>query len=210
MPELEQKIFQKRQVAYKVRISDILNGTFTKDELSAGHVKINNNSVSRVNIIATIVFKSEEPSSASALIDDGTGRILLRTFEKKGIFSSIDVGDIVLLIGKIRDFNNEKYIIPEILKKINDNKWIDLRAIELKNNIVESRINEEILDKVTEIINENEKIYLLIKKLDYGEGAPTDEVISMSSDKGAEKIINKLMENGDIFEIKPGRLKVLE
>ena len=26
----------------------------------------------------------------------------------------------------------------------------------------------------------------------------------------AESIINKLLENGDIFEIKPGKLKVLE
>ena len=210
MPEIEQKTFQKRQVAYKVRVSDILNRIFVKDELSAGYVKINNNNVSRINIIATIVFKSEDPNSTSALIDDGTGRILLRTFERKDIFSNVDVGDVVLLIGKIREFNNEKYIMPEVLKKITDNRWIGVRNAELKNSGVEEKVDDKIPDSGAELVNENEKIYLLIRKLDHGDGAPIEEVLNSYSDKDAEKIVNRLMENGDIFEIKPGRIKVLE
>ena len=110
MPELEQKSFQ-RQVAYKIRISDILNGSFIKDEISAGYIKLNDANVSRVNIIATVVYKAEQPSTSNALIDDGTGKILLRSFENSRIFSKADVGDAVLLIGKIREFNNERYIV---------------------------------------------------------------------------------------------------
>ena len=126
MPELEQKAFQKRQVAYKIRVSDILNGNLEKEEFS-GNIRLSNTNVSRVNIIATVIYKSEEFNYSSTVVDDGTGKIQLRSFENNSYFSKADVGDAVLVIGKIRDFNGEKYIMPEIFKKIEDSKWADVR-----------------------------------------------------------------------------------
>ncbi|MBS3114584.1 hypothetical protein J4448_05775 [Candidatus Woesearchaeota archaeon] len=209
MPELEQKTFQKRQVAYKLKISDILNGNLTKEDFS-GSIKLNNINVSRVNIIAAMIYKSEDFNYSSAVIDDGTGRIQLRSFENNAYFSKIDVGDIVLIIGKIREFNNEKYIVPEILKRINNAKWVDVRRLELKNNdLIDNSIKNT--DKnLIENAKINEEIYSLIKKLDNGDGASFDDIIKGSGSVDAEKILNKLLENGDIFEIKPGKLKVLE
>src|SRR3989338_6905989 len=132
MPELEQKTFQKRQVAYKIRVSDILNVNLEKEEFS-GNIRLSNTNVSRVNIIATVIYKSEEFNYSSAVVDDGTGKIQLRIFENNAYFSKADVGDAVLVIGKIREFSNEKYIMPEIFKKIDDSKWADVRKLELKN-----------------------------------------------------------------------------
>ncbi|MBI2651927.1 hypothetical protein HYX00_00555 [Candidatus Woesearchaeota archaeon] len=212
MPELEQKTFQKRFVAYKVKISDILNVSLTKDDFSAGYIKLNNANVSRVNIIATVVYKSEDMSYASAVIDDGTGRISLRLFENNNFFSGIDVGDVVLVIGKIREFNSEKYILPEILKKMNNIYWIKVRKLELKDkNIVYSNIKTSDKDLIKESVSDiDQEVYLLIKELDKGDGVLIDEVIRNSNNSNAEGIINKLLENGDIFEITPGKLKVLE
>lgn len=195
MPELQQESFQKRQIANKLRISDILD-------------KCN---VSRVNIIATVVYKSESPNYSSAIIDDGTGKILVRSFENSDKFAKTDVGDSVLVIGKIREFNNERYIMPEIFKKINNMRWADVRKLELKNASLSN--DSKIGDKapIAEVpANANEEIYLLIKSLDKGDGAPVDDVANSSNNAEAENIINKLLENGDVFEIKPGRLKVLE
>ena len=209
MPELEQKTFQKRQVAYKLKISDIVNGNLTKEEFS-GNIKLNNINVSRVNIIAAVIYKTEESNFTSAVIDDWTGRIQLRSFENNAYFSKIDVGDVVLVIGKIREFNNEKYIVPEILKKITNTRWVDVRRLELKNNdIIDNNI--KITDKnLIENTKINEEIYSLIKKLDDGDGASFDDIIKSFGSIDAEKILNKLLENGDVFEIKPGKLKVLE
>ena len=213
MPETEQKTFQKRQIAYKVRISDILNCSFVKNDISAGYVKLNDLNVSRINIIATVVYKPEHPSSyASAVIDDGTGKILLRSFESNYLFSKVDVGDIILVIGKIREYNNEKYVLPEILKKINNSKWINLRTMELNN--IKNPEKEIIKNKSVAVEkvdhDNNDGVYLIIKKLDNGDGVSVDEVINNSNCSNAEEIINKLLENGDVFEIKPGKLKVLE
>ncbi len=210
MPELEQKKFQKRQVAYKIRISDILNSNFEKNEFSVGFIKINNVDISRVNIVGSIVFKNVQENNVSAVMDDGTGKILLRTFESSYLFTKIDVGDIVLAIGRLREFNNEKYIVPEILKKTSL-EWFNARKAELENT--ETDIGSKSFNRnevVENIQNTNDEVYLLVKSLDKGDGVSIEDVINASKSENPEGIINKLLESGDIFEIKPGKLKVLE
>src|SRR3989338_1031194 len=197
MSELEQKTFQKRQIACKVNILDILNGT----------------NFSRVNIIATLVYKSEDLNYDSAIIDDGGGRILVRGFEKSNIFSNVDVGDVVLVVGKIRDFNNERYIIPEILKKVEDAGWMNVRKLELRKSsvVIEDTTKDKNGGLIEDIkLDNHAEVYDLIKKLDEGDGVLIDDVIKSSKIGDAEEIINRLLENGDIFEIKPGKLKILE
>ena len=197
MSELEQKIFQKRQIAFKVSILDILNGM----------------NISRVNIVATLIYKSEDLNYDSAIIDDGGGRILVRGFEKSNIFSNVDVGDVVLVVGKIRDFNNERYIIPEILKKVEDAGWMNVRKLELRKSsvVIEDKTKDKNGGLIEDIkLDNHAEVYDLIKKLDEGDGVLIDDVIKSSKIGDAEEIINRLLENGDIFEIKPGKLKILE
>ena len=204
------QIFQKRSIAYKVRISDILNGNFVRDDVHAGYIKFGSLNISRVNVVASLVYKSEQLNSANAMIDDGTGRIILRVFENKNIFSKADVGDFVIVIGKVREFENEKYILPEIIKKMDNIGWINVRKLELKNINFE---NVEIKSKVPVVETAqpiSEEVYLLIKGLDKGDGADFDAVIKNSKNGHAEQAINRLLENGDVFEVKPGKLKVLE
>lgn len=212
MPDLEQKSFQKRQVACKVWVSDILNSNFMKDEASAGYIKINDAVVSRVNLIATVVYKADQDQNLNGvMVDDGTGKILLRSFENFAAFSKVDVGDMVLVVGRIREFSSEKYVMPEILKKLDDISWMALRKVELKNHILIEQKEEKIDDTGKNIsVNAGEQIYTLIKKFDTGDGADIDEIIKNSGLDDAESMINRLLENGDIFEIKPGRVKVLE
>ena len=49
---------QKRQVAYKVRIKNIIQGQYVKDDVEPSYVISDNQKISRVNILATIVAKS--------------------------------------------------------------------------------------------------------------------------------------------------------
>jgi len=57
--------------------------------------------------------------------------------------------------------------------------------------------------------NPAEKIIKRIKGLDTGDGADFESVIKDHGD-GAENLIKSLMKRGKIFELKPGKLKVLE
>ena len=217
MPELEKQPI-KRQVAYKVRIKDILNSRYVKEDgWQPNYIEVNGNKVSRVNLIGTVVLKIDKDN---ALLDDGSGKISLRVFENNRFFEKIDIGDVILLIGRPREFGSEKYIMPEILKKVNDTMWINVRKTELALNNKNSVENpkeekkEEVMKKVAveEVEDENtsEKIFNFIKKSDRGEGVDMAEILDNIDNRDAEKMINKLLENGEIFEITPGKFKVLE
>jgi len=211
MPEAERQ-FQKRQIAHKVVISDILNCDFIKDDISAGYIKLNNVNISRVNIISTIVDKSGRTGYSGAVIDDGTGRILLKSFENTDVFSILNIGDVVLIVGRIREFNNERYIVPEILKKLDNTLWMAARKIELKTREYGNESQKE-NTKTADYVGEeavNDDVYSLIKKLDIGDGASVEDILSKFNGNEAENIINRLLKNGNIFEVRPGKLKVLE
>lgn len=49
----------------------------------------------------------------------------------------------------------------------------------------------------------------IIKNLDSGDGADIDEVVSKSEIDDTEKIIDNLLRDGEIYEIRPGRIKLL-
>ena len=207
----EQQAVQKRQVAYKVRVKDILDGAYVKEEgWKPNYIKVGENKVSRVNLIGAIVLKID---GSNIVLDDGSGKIPLRVFENNVFFENADIGDAVLVIGKPREFGSEKYVIPEILRKVEDTAWIGVRKNELMLRKTSSTgQKEENAEEVVEEVKEEpyEKVFDLIKKMDKGEGADIEEVISGVKDIDVEKIIKRLLENGEVFEVKHGKLKVLE
>ena len=215
---------QKRQVAYKVRINDILKGEYVKEEGEwvPNYIKVGDKKVSRINLMAVVVSKQnlENTNYQSLLIDDGSGKISIRSFEEGNNFNNIEVGNFALVIGRPREYFNEKYIVSEILKKIEEPLWVELRKLELESKRdVKEQIESsesELVDKEEDVEEErieddiNKKIFNLIKEIDAGEGADTQEVITKSNIDEAEGIIKKLLKEGEVFEIKSGRLKVLE
>ena len=188
----------QRLVAHKVRIADILKGKYVKmKDWNPNYIETNDGKkVSRVNIMGTIISKDSD----SLVLDDGSGTISVRSFENQDPFKEIDVGDVAIIVGRPRKFGEEIYILLEIIKKINDKKWIKVRNLELG----ERKIKEKNIEDT-----EHLDIYDIIKNLDNGNGADIEQVISISG-KDAERTIELLLKEGEIFEIKPGKLKVLE
>ena len=46
--------------------------------------------------------------------------------------------------------------------------------------------------------------------MDNGDGADTEDIITSANMDNTEDIIKSLLEEGEIFEVRPGKLKVLE
>lgn len=216
---------QKRLVAYKARIKDLLDGRYVKEEgWNPNYVEAKGRKISRVNLIGTIVSKEDIDRFQSLVLDDGTGKINARSFEKNPLIDSLDIGDVVLVVGRPREYGSERYVLIEIIKKIENKKWILYRKAELEKEVFDSgedsvpehaetaAVNAvEEMRVVSENVSEEssaEKILKRIKALDLGEGAEFESVVK-GIDEG-EKIVGMLLKEGDIFEIKPGRLKVLE
>jgi len=73
----EQKKIQKRQIAVKVSISELLSGKYVREEgLMPNYIETaDGKKISRVNIIGTVVFKFDEESLnyKNFVIDDEPG-----------------------------------------------------------------------------------------------------------------------------------------
>ena len=218
---------QQRQTAYKVQVKSILKGDFIKQEGWKPNYIIDEygRKISRINLIATIVDVPESQDTFNyygIILDDGTGTISARVFEDQERLKKFSLGQMINIIGRIREYGNERYIIPEIIKKIDDSGWIDLHNKEItllkktliekpKEDLPEIVVEEDIVKKPDTIhIDTSEKILSAIRNLDKGDGADIDEVIEKCSIDGCEGLVNSLLLEGDIFEIKPGRLKVLD
>lgn len=205
----------KRQTAFKCAISYLNKGVFVKKTgWESSYIMTEYGDFSRVNIIAVVVAKDE----SSIRLDDGTGNIIARVFDKTKLIKDILIGEPVLIIGRPREYNEEIYLTIEIIKRIKDKSWLEYRKKELqlikKTRSVTDMTSLEIKKDAQVIESENtlsskEKIISLIKQLDAADGANIDDVISFSKIKNAEEIIRDLILRGDIFELRPGKLKVM-
>jgi RPA family protein len=209
----------KRQVAYKVEIADVLNNNYVKEEgWLPNYVAVGDKKVSRVNLLGVIVsknFQEEGAASQNFILDDGSGRISLRFFEPG---ASVDVGDVVVVVGRPREFGAERYIVPEIIKKIIEPKWVKVRKLELaleKQKTFQKKepVAEELSVETEDLVDDSNpltKIISIIKELDAGAGVGFEEISVKLGTGDADAFVKKLLEQGDIFEVKPGRYKVLE
>ena len=211
----------ERQTAKIAAIKEIIKGKYLKQEgWEPNYILTNKDEkISRVNLIGIVVTIPD--NSNSIFIDDGTDKIEIRNFDQdKSIFSDITIGDIVMIIGRPKEFNNELYINGEIVKKIKNKGWLEFRKKEIiLKNIIKPDIKtnipiegdleqEEKKSEETKVMDKIEEILLKIKGTDEGSGC---DVQSLAKDNPeVEKIIEQLLLKGEIFEITPGKVKILE
>ena len=222
---MENKKTYQRYTAIKITIKELLEGEYKQENEENPNylLTVDQRKIFRLNLMATILDKEVQGNVTNFFLDDGSSQINLRFFETNTILDKLKIGDIVLVIGKLRIYNQEKYISPEIVKKI-DSGWLKVRALEIKKNVKQEpvAIKEEIKEQ-NEIIEDIEeekpnkeieilpiqKITSLIKELDQGEGVMVEEIISKSSVNDTEQLLEKMLENGEIFQNSPGKVKVL-
>ena len=110
-----------RDVALKISINTLLSGKYVQEKETEPNYLLTSEEkkIYRLNLMANILSKEIVGSITNLLIDDGTGSIILRSFEKNKTTENLNIGDTILILGKVRIYNQEKYISPEIIKKIN-------------------------------------------------------------------------------------------
>ncbi len=99
--------------------------------------------ITRVKIIGKVINKLEEPDSklSRIIIHDGTGTIEVRIYwtshYKSRIVNSIKKGDYLLVIGSLREWEKEVYVIADIARVISEKlrEYYDLRLMLIKDNI---------------------------------------------------------------------------
>ncbi len=201
----------KRNIAYKLRLGDILIGKPIFDEDRFTFLELGDKKIVRVNLVGNIVDKYESEGERKFIVltlDDGSGQIKLRAFsEDVDKFKDFAQGQTVLVIGVLRNWNNELYIIPEIMKE-QDAKYLLVRKLE-----TEKAKNKSIIPTPQgQTSAVKDRLVEKIKKAENEGGIDTEKLIMEITDATPEIInqeIKKLLEEGMIFEPRPGRVRYL-
>jgi len=203
----------KRNIAYKFRIGDLLLGKPIFDNEKFIYLELGGKKISRVNVIGNIVDKYESEGEKKYLfltLDDGSGQIKLKVFGEEDAtkFKEVTQGETCVVIGVIRNWNNETYIQPEIISE-KDPKYLLVRKLELEKSRKENTPKVEDKKQVQAI---KDQILEKIKNSEEDGGIDTEKIILELRDIPTETIkeeIKHLLEEGIIFEPRPGRLRYL-
>ena len=87
------------------------------------------------------------------------------------------------------------------------------RVADVVEDIIKMTSKEEIItDDTNEKVETTsiEKVIQTIKELDSGDGADIEEVKKGSDVTNSEEVLDMLLKRGDLFTIRPGRVKILE
>lgn len=204
----------QRQTARKVRISDIMAGNFVKKEgMEPSYVETANGPVGRARIMGTImnVFRSDDGNFGSLTIDDGSDTIRAKAFKELGVLEGVEVGQLVDLIGKVREYNGEIYIIPELVKQISDCNLELLRRAELLKTLGPPAKGVAAAAQSPKAANEQaelrKKVLEAIEAKKDGVGFADIAAAVKADEEAIEDAINELLSEGICYEPTPGKIK---
>jgi RPA family protein len=227
----------KRWTAYKMHVKDVVGGNYSGEGfISFGQLQIN-----RVRLMGTVVqkFISEDNGYGFFIIDDGTETIRVRSFKDSvDLIKTVEIGDLIDVFGRIRKYEEEIYVIPEILRKVEEPNFYIVRKLELKKQDKKISLSskeslkgkkeeakpaeqpDEIVEEVIDMsekksedttINPRRKVVDCIAGFDKGEGVEVDKLMKGCglSEEIVERVLTDLMNEGEIFEPRAGKVKIL-
>jgi len=197
----------KRHIAFKLRVGEIQDGKIILDADRFKFLEYESKQIVRVNLIANIIDKyvqDDEKKFASITLDDASGQIKLKLFgEDIQKFDPFEQGDTIQVIGLLRTWNDELYIIPETMKK-KEPQYLLVRKLERDIEKPKS------LDK-EQLHNLKDKLLEIIKTKEADGGAEIEQLILelKSPPEAINQEIKKLLEEGIIYEPRPGKVRYL-
>ncbi|MBU2616643.1 MAG: hypothetical protein KKB79_01525 [Nanoarchaeota archaeon] len=201
----------KRNTAYKLRIGNLLMGKPVMDEDKFSFLELGDKKIVRVNVVGNIVDRYDSDGERKYVfltLDDGSGQIKLKVFgDDAEKFKNVVQGQTVVVIGNLRNWNDETYIVPEIVKE-SDPKYLLLRKLETEKEVSSftPKVEKE------EVLVIKDKILDLIKGAEDDGGIEVSEIAKKFPDAQPSLInqeIQKLLEEGIAFEPRPGKVRWL-
>jgi RPA family protein len=205
-------VLPKRQTAYKVWVKDIHSSVQKKDNAtSLVSFEINNKNVVRVNLVASIIESNVSGNYGVMVVDDGSAQVKLKVWnDDLWLLEDKQVGDFVLIIGRIAEFNNERYVRPEIIRNVSFD-WALLRRLELIKEYGTPKVEEKVVVSVEEMpmkevepsLVAREIILRTVEKMD----DVSEEDLIAACKMPKEKVlvaIYDLLKEGEIFSPQKG------
>ncbi len=206
--------------AAKVWIREILEGRF--EDVSVGTVRYfrlpAGGSVVSVRVMGVVVdsYMSTDAGHARVVLEDGTGSISIRAWDQDVEMlvdpetgSPYSRGTVLDVVGRVREWKGERYVVPQLTVRVEDPNWILVRALEIlreRMRIAAASAGEEGAE------GEHPDVREAILKLLGGRGPLSEEQIVAEfsgSQRGAVlRALDRLMEEGLIYLDERGRYVV--
>lgn len=165
--------------AKKVRALEVVNSKFFLGD--SKRMQLNyvitplGQKVSRANLVGAVVdkFVSDDGRYSTLTLDDGSEAIRVKAFGKDiKIFDGVEPGDLILVIGFVKQYANEIYITADLVKKVELNYEV-LRRLEVLDNLnTQKKIVEHIRQFAANATRDEVKEYM--RKVGIDSDAPED------------------------------------
>ena len=178
--------------AVKVPIKFIVGGKYEPESFS---VLTPIGEISKVRVMGRVVnkFVNQDRTYGSLTLDDGTETIRVKGFrDKVQLIEGIGLGDLVDVIGRVREFQEEIHIVADALMVYSDVKREMLRLLE----IIEILNKQDPKKAVLEFIKQKGEARLEELEAEFG--------------KETRMLLEELGLEGEIFEPKKGVFKIIE
>jgi RPA family protein len=129
---------RERMTAVRASISDITNGLFSSDNgphvVSPFGVELR-----RVVVVGFVVSKFAREGDDTGkkrfegiTLDDGSDTIGVKVWgeEEAAILEDVKESILVMVVGRVREYNEEVYLMPEIVKELTDPNFMSLHLME--------------------------------------------------------------------------------
>jgi len=145
---------QKRLTARRALAEDLVNGKYyTREGFQSNYlITPRGQRISRVKIVGTVAtkFVNDEESYAFIVLDDGTETIRAKFFQDLGDYEKVDEGDLVMVIGKLREYEDEIYINPEVVREVEDPNLMTLNLSEVVRELARLKKDKEKMEELKE------------------------------------------------------------
>ncbi|MFP4118422.1 MAG: hypothetical protein ACLFTH_00015 [Candidatus Woesearchaeota archaeon] len=221
----------ERETAYICSIGELNEGEYVVQEgWKPNYVKSGPRKLARVNVMGVVV---EKPDVYSFILDDGTGTITVTDFNQQKNTTNLSVGEPVLVIGRPRKSGDTLFIASEIVKANqvkSDPMWLTLRKKQLQRIHAHTSTKSHVKTSPEETAEQRQArtpeqeseeqpiispaltgddIIAFVRKKDDGSGCDVDEITDYFG-SSAEEVVHALITMGEVYEIRPGKIKVLE
>lgn len=204
----------QRQTAKRVRVVDLVSGEWVKKEGMEPSFVITprKESVSRAKVVGTVVSKfiSEDGNFASITIDDSTATIQGKQWKETELITGVNQGNLVAMIGKVREYEGDIYMVPEILRVVSPGEEALARLevlAKLGRPVEEAKAGEPAEQQKADGEQLRKSILTIIEGSE--DGIKYSELVEKAKvpEEELESIINELLGEGICYEPTPGKIK---
>jgi len=177
----------RRATAKRILLEELRYGMFLRNGNASYFLSSLGDKISRVRVVGTVVDKYVGEEMESLRIDDGTSQLRCKSFGQEAKLE-VELGDLVEVIGKVREYGGEIYISVELVKRVSFESFL-LHRLEALRRIADLRLVKQVLQEYKPKCADAEELKHALKK-ELGLDEEAAEAVLAADELFAQRVTN--------------------